>query len=409
MDGEELIEYADSGFRAGLLDEPSVLLVERPDAVPRLNVVLPHYSASMAYGGIVSALELARAASAHYSQVRFVSQRPWAMTTDPVELGAYVADPAGTLIETADFAPRAGEASGLVCHQRDIFFCTFWTTVLVWEAHAAALLATGRRPNPFYYFIQDFEPGFYPLSYKYYRAVQTYAHAEAYAIYNSRELAAFFRGQGYGFGREAVLMPSLNPALHAHLASQRFRLATKPTDRVVILVYGRPAQARNCFPEILEGLYCFFSALPPSERARFMVVSAGAAAPHADIRLFPELLVKCAGKLPIEKYIAYLGFAHIGISLMASPHPSYPPLEMAAFGLYTITNRFANKDLSAAHPNIRSIDAPWPRTLAAALHAAVAWLATPTASARRAVLPTNMSPLPWRENVAALKIEMIGG
>lgn len=44
-----------------------------------------------------------------------------------------------------------------------------------------------------------------------------------------------------------------------------------------------------------------------------------------------------------------------GISLMASPHPIYPPLEMAHFGVRTVTNSYTCKDLSTFHPNITSI------------------------------------------------------
>jgi hypothetical protein len=36
----------------------------------------------------------------------------------------------------------------------------------------------------------------------------------------------------------------------------------------------------------------------------------------------------------------------IGISLMCSPHPSYPPLEMVASGMVVITSRIYNKDMS---------------------------------------------------------------
>ena len=39
---------------------------------------------------------------------------------------------------------------------------------------------------------------------------------------------------------------------------------------------------------------------------------------------------------------------------MVSPHPSYPPLEMAAAGLLVLSNTYANKDLSKLHDNIRS-------------------------------------------------------
>ncbi len=41
---------------------------------------------------------------------------------------------------------------------------------------------------------------------------------------------------------------------------------------------------------------------------------------------------------------------------MCSPHPSYPPLEMATFGVKTITNSFECKDLSSFSPNIISVN-----------------------------------------------------
>jgi hypothetical protein len=54
----------------------------------------------------------------------------------------------------------------------------------------------------------------------------------------------------------------------------------------------------------------------------------------------------------------------VGLPLMPSPHPSYPPLEMAHFGVLTITNGYANKDLSSAHDNIISIRDIRPVTIA---------------------------------------------
>ena len=46
----------------------------------------------------------------------------------------------------------------------------------------------------------------------------------------------------------------------------------------------------------------------------------------------------------------------IGISVMCSPHPSYPPLEMAASGMLVVSNRIYNKDLSKINDNFISSD-----------------------------------------------------
>ena len=61
---------------------------------------------------------------------------------------------------------------------------------------------------------------------------------------------------------------------------------------------------------------------------------------HADIELSAGYQIQSLGPLTYNDYAKVLKGAHIGISLMLSPHPSYPPLEMLNMGLITITNDF---------------------------------------------------------------------
>jgi hypothetical protein len=77
--------------------------------------------------------------------------------------------------------------------------------------------------------------------------------------------------------------------------------------------------------------------------------------------------MRSIGKLSLEAYAELLWETAVGVSLMSSPHPSYPPLEMAHFGVLTITNRYANKDLSSSHDNIISLDDIRAETIAKAL------------------------------------------
>jgi hypothetical protein len=57
--------------------------------------------------------------------------------------------------------------------------------------------------------------------------------------------------------------------------------------------------------------------------------------------------------LPWSAYAELVGTADLGLSLMYTPHPSYPPLDLAASGAVVVTNRFANKrDLSMYSPNL---------------------------------------------------------
>jgi hypothetical protein len=52
-------------------------------------------------------------------------------------------------------------------------------------------------------------------------------------------------------------------------------------------------------------------------------------------------------------YAALAGTADVGLCLMSSVHPSYPPLDFAASGAVVVTNRWgAKQDLSAYSDNI---------------------------------------------------------
>jgi O-antigen biosynthesis protein len=62
-------------------------------------------------------------------------------------------------------------------------------------------------------------------------------------------------------------------------------------------------------------------------------------------------------QLSWQAYAELAGTVDVGLCLMYTPHPSYPPLDLAASGAVVVTNRFAGKsDLSAYCTNILSAD-----------------------------------------------------
>jgi hypothetical protein len=138
------------------------------------------------------------------------------------------------------------------------------------------------------------------------------------------------------------------------------------------------------------------------EFAGWEVVSAGMA--HPPTPFAPGRAIRSLGKLSLEAYADLLRTTGVGISLMSSPHPSYPPLEMAHFGIRTVTNRYANKDLGGAHDNIISIPDIDAATVAEALaRACAAFEAAPDAGwAATSHMPAFLDPAPWPflDNVA---------
>jgi len=377
---------------------PRIFLEKLPDAQPRLNVVLPHVDAHGAFGGISTAVELAKLLAEGYASVRMISQMP---LPESGKMFAPVKPNADGQNEVVSLAE--GE---LVCHAREIFLCTHWSTVGVWQMYDRAMGQIGLRASDFYYLIQDFEPDFLPEGEKRQRALASYGHGErCTAIINSHELARHFSRSGYRFSKTHTFAPSLNPELRSFLDDRRWKLTKPEPAPLVVLVYGRPLSPRNRFQDAVEGLALFTGAIPESERDSYAFFSVGQQ--HQDIMLSPGAVLRSLGKLPLASYAALLEQCHVGLSLMASPHPSYPPLEMALFGLKTVTNRYASKDLSRAHSGIVSIDELAAHAVASGVGEACR-MVREQPSPIRAVLPSSLSPLSWRQNLRGLGLEVIG-
>jgi hypothetical protein len=365
----------------------------------RLNVILPGLAEDAAFGGMTSALELARHLAPRYESRRFVS-----LYDDASRFRQNDARPHPLIGAAECFFSSSDEP--LPCHSGDVFLVTYWTGFAFWEAAHKARLRHALPPLPFYYFIQDYEPCFSPFGQKHALTLKSYACGELiHAVVNSAWLAEHLKKHGHAFSREYVLNPSLNKDIAEWLQKTDFRLPPKGGERTIILFYGRPGLARNCFELGVETLSRFFSGLPPSGRRRFLPLSVGL--PHGDIALAGGAVLKSLGRLPIHEYIALLAKAHVGLSLMISPHPSYPPLEMALFGMPTVTTDYGVKKMREAHPLLLS--AAWPEVgeLLPLLRESVVKAQKLKSVAQKAVMPGVLSKLDWAENFASLNISPI--
>jgi hypothetical protein len=229
------------------------------------------------------------------------------------------------------------------------------------------------------YVIQDYEPGFYNWSNTFALAEATYHRPdETLAIINSEELANYLLSR-YTFPH-AMHIP-YEP--HPRLAELVEAVAPEP----IILCYGRPSVHRNCFELLVEGLR-IWQARQPQKHGAYEIVFAGediSADRMRDLRN-----ARTTGKMTIEEYAGMLSKSAVGVSLMVSPHPSYPPLEMALAGCETITNAYEGKDLSLRADNIHSLTRLNPTALADCLETLVSKLDLSKPKRRRSIarLPT---------------------
>lgn len=325
---------------------PNVRLVDRADSV--LNVLLPGIQLKHMSGGPNTAVNLTYRLAARGVPVRYLST-DLDLEANREQLLAHFAGLTGlpshlstvTLGSTHD---RRGEHE---LGATDVFMATAW-----WTAHYAARLLRQSRTNEFIYLIQDFEPGFYNWSSQYALALQTYDMSYR-AVICGRLLAEYLCETRVGRFADPAFIETcavFEPAID----SQRFYpdlddAGDRPRR---LLFYARPEAPRNLFEIGLAALKAATNQHAFSVDG-WELWSIGGDVPTRV--LGNGLTIRQHPWLNYDAYAALLRGCDVGLSLMLSPHTSYPPLEMAASGASVVTNTFANKDaarLAGYSPNI---------------------------------------------------------
>ena len=198
----------------------------------------------------------------------------------------------------------------------DVAIATFWTS--------AYPVMRFDRCRAKFYFVQDFEPAFYPAGSGWALAEETW-HFDLPGIVNTPGLADVYRSYG-------------NPAVSfvPRVDTGRYHPpARKPSDDggpVRIFFYGRPTQPRNAFGLGLASL----AKVKSRYGDRIELVSAGADW-HPGAYGLADRMTNL-GVLPLEKVADLYRSCDIGLVFMLTKHPSYQPLEFMASGMVTVTN-----------------------------------------------------------------------
>lgn len=325
---------------------------------PRLSLVIPSVHPLGVFGGVTTAVDIfleiclrtgaeARIITDDYERTQdrsFIDRRAAGLGLDPSAI---------------EILGRSAEKPAISVRSTDLFLVYNWYIAL----NARSLIDQqvfyfGVNQRPIIYIIQDYEPLFYKFSSTHMLSRLAFdMDRPCWGIFNSSQLHDFFKAQGHSLSRTYVFEPKIPKGLRPGIDAGPIAKTKR------ILVYGRPQIPRNCFPAVEKGLRLWAAKYP--QFADWKVVSAGL--PHKPVPIAPGRSLESLGKLPLDEYATLLRTTSVGLSLMASPHPSYPPLEMVHFGALTVTNTYANKDLTNTHDNFISISDIDASTIATAL------------------------------------------
>ncbi len=266
-----------------------------------------------------------------------------------------------------------------------------------WTAQQAKYAVRQTQHSRFVYLIQDYEPLLHPASTQQALAAETYS-LDHLPVVNSQWLHEFLVRERIGrFADPAFVERSLvfQPAVDRTLFFPAFDRSTRARRR--LLFYARPTHGlRNLFE---LGVAALEKAVADGtlDPERWELVGMGESFPAVSLGRGATLVP--APWLDLAGYAQQMRESDILLSLMLSPHPSYPPLEMAACGGLAVTTAFANKTseaLAELSANIIGVP-PTLEGISEGLEAAVARV--DDVEGRRAAAAINL-PASWRSSLA---------
>ena len=220
---------------------------------------------------------------------------------------------------------------------QEVILATAW-----WTAQPAhRILAQSRRPRPYLYLVQEFEPGLYPWSSEYALAEATYGH-DIRPIVNERSVLDFMIERRQGRFADPTFVRDHCVSFEPALDLRKFHpkaIGTRAGKRR-LLFYARPSAPRNLYQLGLAALKDAVEA-DAFPVADWEICFMGEKLP--DLHLGKGHVIRTLPWQDFDGYAKTMRESDVGLSLMLSPHTSYPPLEMAACGVPCVTTSYATK------------------------------------------------------------------
>jgi GT2 family glycosyltransferase len=345
-------------------------LAYRDDAPERVNILIPTIDLEHFFGGYIGKFNLALRLAERGLRVRVV-------TTDPVgplppswrETVEAYSGLSGLFDRVEVVFGR--ESPGIEVARADRFVATTW-----WTAHLARQALAGSADERFLYLIQEYEPFTFAMGSMAALANESYSFPHQ-ALFSTELLRAWFRERGLGVYSEGSAAGDAASASFEHAITD----VRPPSAEVLerrrtrrLLFYARPEEhaARNMFE--LGALALSRAVEEGVLRGGWELYGIGTVGSGRTMQLGGGTALELVPRRDQAGYAQLLRDHDVGLALMYTPHPSLPPIEMAAAGMLTVTNTFETKTaeaLAAISPNLVAVE-PTLDGVVAGLRAAVA-------------------------------------
>ena len=192
--------------------------------------------------------------------------------------------------------------------------------------------------RPFLYLIQDYESSFFPGGSLFSMADESYCFSYN-ALFSSKPLMLNFLTRSIGmFSVREPKYTYFNNACASYLPPKDEFIPTKSTRKLAF--YSRPTVNRNMFElGALTLIESYRKGLFAEGHWEFYGVGIG----DISIDLDEKSALQQMPRMTLKEYQVAISKFDLGLCLMASPHPSLLPFDLAGSGAVVVTNTFGVK------------------------------------------------------------------
>lgn len=323
------------------IDRIETVVVE--EHIRRLNLVTDTIEASSLLGGVATALIVATEFANRFDyELRIITR---CAAVNPVNYFNIVrmsgVEPAKKVCFYSDYERRMRPSDfRMEISPDDVFFATSW-----WSAQAIKETTIRKR---FFYIIQEVETFFYNYGTErvYCDAIMNDPNIDF--IVNSHYLNDYFLNNCENITNHGCYFePAFPKALY-----DKKEFSTKK-EKYSLFFYARPNNARNLYGIGVEYLQkAVEKGILNLDEWDIYCVGQNA----------PEIKFTCGrtsinlGQLSWKEYAKFLSNVDLGLCLMYTPHPSYPPFDVASSGGVVLTNKMLNKQTFPMCDNVVMAD-----------------------------------------------------
>ena len=196
----------------------------------------------------------------------------------------------------------------------DASICSLWTT--------AYFLLKFNNTKKKFYFMQDYEPLFYPAGASYAQAETTYRF-NFFGLTNTVGLSNIYRNEYQG--KSEYLTPCVDSSIF-------YPEKKEQKEKYKVFFYGRPGHPRNGFELGTMAL----KKLKEKLGDKVQIVTAGADWKESEYGV--DGVITNLGRLKYEETGDLYRSCDVGLILMFTKHPSYLPFELMACGTAVVSN-----------------------------------------------------------------------